>query len=651
MKRTIRLISVLLMLAMVLALLPVSAFAAKENFVVNSVAVTGIDAPVAGKAPDTTATSDRSDCSITHVGWMEYSANGSMVGEMEAGDTFRHGYMYAVLVTVTLTSNRKFSSPTCTINGGSTELVLSQDQKLVAMYTFAPLPQAISSVALTVVAPADGKTPTFAKISTTEYESKNYIEKISNQSNGCVWTNTGTNVNLSVNNPFDASKTYAVTYTLSPKDGFTFTDSTTATINGKKATVKLLNGFLFVNLTGLKPTAKETDITSVALTVVKPVAGKTPTFAKIDTLEYESKNYIEKISNQSNGCVWTNTATNVNLSVSNPFKADNTYSVTYTLYPKSGYKFTSSTTATINGQKATVRLIEGYLFVMLTGLKPTVPVTTISKTELTITAPAVGQKPSFTQITGTGFASENGGNNAAVYKNGIAWRDVTGSKNMTPGSTAVFEDGHEYTATIVLVAKDGYKFDKSTSATVNGKKATVEWVRDECVNVKITFKLDHVHKASDWKSDTNNHWKECTSCAQIMEVKAAHTDKNTDGKCDICKAKVPVKTEDPTIKPTEPTVKPTEPTEDPTEPTVEPTEPTVEPTEPTEEPTEPTEEPSEAPSQDEDPTTAPTTAEKDDDSDKDGKKGNNLVLIIILSVVAFAAIAGCVVLLIVKKKK
>ena len=49
------------------------------------------------------------------------------------------------------------------------------------------------------------------------------------------------------------------------------------------------------------------------------------------------------------------------------------------------------------------------------------------------------------------------------------------------------------------------------------------------------------HTESDWKSDKDNHWKECTvaACGVIIEdSKAAHKDDNKDGKCDVCEYNV-----------------------------------------------------------------------------------------------------------------
>ena len=56
------------------------------------------------------------------------------------------------------------------------------------------------------------------------------------------------------------------------------------------------------------------------------------------------------------------------------------------------------------------------------------------------------------------------------------------------------------------------------------------------------------HTESDWKSDKDNHWKECTvaACGVIIEnSKAAHADANNDGKCDTCEYNVGTTTTKP----------------------------------------------------------------------------------------------------------
>lgn len=62
------------------------------------------------------------------------------------------------------------------------------------------------------------------------------------------------------------------------------------------------------------------------------------------------------------------------------------------------------------------------------------------------------------------------------------------------------------------------------------------------------------HTESDWKSDKDNHWKECTvaACGVIIEnSRAAHADANNDGKCDTCEYKVGTTTTNPNNKPSD----------------------------------------------------------------------------------------------------
>ncbi len=62
------------------------------------------------------------------------------------------------------------------------------------------------------------------------------------------------------------------------------------------------------------------------------------------------------------------------------------------------------------------------------------------------------------------------------------------------------------------------------------------------------------HTESDWKSDKDNHWKECTvaGCGVIIEnSKAAHADANNDGKCDICEYNVGKTSTTPGNKPSD----------------------------------------------------------------------------------------------------
>ena len=138
------------------------------------------------------------------------------------------------------------------------------------------------------------------------------------------------------------------------------------------------------------------------------------------------------------------------------------------------------------------------------------------------------------------------------------WEVVSGGVTITDGKFTMPESAVEIKATykdapvshtcdIKPVAKD------EPSCTEGGKEAYYKcegcgkFYEDALGAKEITDlanwgnlpKLGHTE--SDWKSDKDNHWKECTvtACGVIIEdSKAAHKDDNKDGKCDVCEYNV-----------------------------------------------------------------------------------------------------------------
>ena len=53
-------------------------------------------------------------------------------------------------------------------------------------------------------------------------------------------------------------------------------------------------------------------------------------------------------------------------------------------------------------------------------------------------------------------------------------------------------------------------------------------------------KLDEHKPVSEWSSDTNTHWHKCSVCGGEKLAEGAHADSDTNGKCDVCGADVPV---------------------------------------------------------------------------------------------------------------
>lgn len=526
-----KILTLLLLIVFIMGIVPISASA---STVMRTYAV-GIALPVPGEKPDFTAeepfytNSDK----ITRVEWVEYDEGWEWNKDMTANDTFKEGYWYVVYVYKETINNSKFSS--------------------------------------TVIG---------------------YINEEEAKLNGAQPTDNNTKVSF--------YKAYQCS-------------------NNNKE--------------------QRTLIKNIDLTVVKPVIGKTPTFAKVDTAQYYSKNYGQPIPNQHNGVVWENEKTNNYLNISNAFKADCTYSVTYILEAKDGYYFDLiNTKATINGKKADISLgyIEGnnkstILLVSLGGIVPGDGKKEITSLDLSVTAPKDGEKPDYTKIDDNGYYSNNGinGTSTKIYKNGIAWYK-SASSYISPGTTEAFKGSSEYTVKIALTAKDGYKFANTVSAKINGKTATVETFDDGSINVSVkltALSKEHKHTDSAWKNDSERHWKICTNsaCGMITVAKETHKDANKDNKCDVCSYAIPKATDTTSTPDSTPVDKPTDPS-DSKEPT--------------------TSQPSDS---EIDEVVNNTDEGKNSEDTKQGKDGT-LIWIILGGVVLLAA-AGAVVFIVLKKKK
>lgn len=436
-------IAVFLIALMLVCALPITAFA---STVIRTYAV-GIALPVPGEKPDMTAEFPNYTNShkITRVEWIEYDEGWEWQKDMTANDTFKKDYWYVVYVYMETIGNNEFSSTVIPhINGDEAKL------------------------------------------------------------NGAQPTNN--NTKLSFYKAYQCSDT-----------------------NKEQRTL----------------------IKNVDLTVVKPVIGKTPTFGKVDTAQYYSKNYGQPIPNQHNGVAWQNEKSGNYLNISNAFKADCTYAVTYILEAKDGYYFhLNNTKATVNGKAAEVSLgiVEGNnkstcLLVTLGGIVPGDGKKEITALNLSVTAPIADAKPDYTKLDAKEYSSVNNTSSTKIFKNGIAWFK-TASTYISPGTTETFKAGTDYTVKITLTAKDGYKFAKNVSAKINGKVATVETYDDGTImaSVKLSaLSKEHKHTNSDWKTDSENHWKVCTdsNCGTITVEKEAHKDENKDNKCDVCKFAIP----------------------------------------------------------------------------------------------------------------
>ncbi len=414
---------------------------------------------------------------------------------------------------------------------------------MVPTSVFAAKAETISTLDLTVTAPAAGEKPSYNKIEGRGYYSDNGLHGTSTRifKNGIAWYKSASSYfSPGTTATFEANKTYTVKITLTAKENFSFAANVTAKINGKSATVDSFDDGSIMVETTLTATKAPEAITSVSLNVVNPVINKTPTYAKVDTAQYFSEKY-GTVSNCTNGVTWTNQSNGINITINNPFKEGAKYKVSYYLTAKTGYKFTSNTACTINGSTASISLTDStHAIVSLSNLVPGDGKRVVDSLSLNITAPADGAKPSYDKIDGTGYYSDNGINGVStrIYKNGIAWYK-SASSFISPGTTETFAGGTNYILKIALTPKDGYKFADNVTAKINGKSATVERFDDGSINASVTLtatKKGHTHTASGWKNDEGYHWKVCTdsTCGSLIGDKVAHTDSNKDNKCDVC---------------------------------------------------------------------------------------------------------------------
>lgn len=302
-----------------------------------------VTAPAAGASPSSSfnTTDTVGGYSVDSVKWYDGDT------ELSAGATFARGKSYTVKVTLKADTNLSFTDSTpVTINGHSvTRKTFSADKKQMTVYYDFPETERLSigSADITVIAPVVGANPA-TTATVTANDGYSVVDGSVKWFYGDTELNTGAT--------FGYEKPYTVKVTLKAKDGYKFTDATTAKINGNTATATLNDGKLTVSYTFAA--IPLTEITSAAITVTAPDGGASPvrTAAVSDNTKYEvtGVNWFD-----GNNDLFTDT-----------FVAGVQYKVTVTLKAKDGYKFTDNTNATINGNTADKSLNNGTLTVSRT---------------------------------------------------------------------------------------------------------------------------------------------------------------------------------------------------------------------------------------------------------------------------------------------
>ena len=287
-----------------------------------------------------------------------------------------------------------------------------------------------------------------------------------------------------------------------------------------------------------------TIITRVDLIIDLPVADRTPpnnctilgngyTIHSIDWDEISGRGFLES---------------------GEKFKEGYTYEATVWVKAADGYEFsnadknTPAITGYINGESVHVTKAYEYnawAMVCLTVKFHDIPAKGwIKNVNLSVPAPAAGEKPSYTKLTGLGYETASvsfSGSTPQNMENGIAWYPVGGDR-LKPGQDT-FGENTAYTFHCLLFPAEGYKISEKAAVWVNGKEAEATLDYDTFLSVEYTFPATgkipptHTHSYMDWAWNSGQHYKNCTGCDEIFFAEAHKGGVATcekDGVCSVC---------------------------------------------------------------------------------------------------------------------
>ncbi len=444
--------------------------------VIDEVTVNGLEAPEAGKTPDTNATVAETGTVIQDIIWEGKLANGK----------FTYNQAYTAKITLKAQDGYVFaSSVTATLNGKAVQAVVNTDGTLTLTQTYLPLeaPGIIAkpvelelevgeSAVITVEEDPTGSALT--------WESKD-SDIASVDQNGNVTAVAEGSTQITVTNEYGKSAVVKVTVTKKTEPQPTVIDK--VTVNGLEA-----------------PEAGKTPDTNATMT---------ETGAAIQDVTWEGK--------LANG----------------KFTYNQAYTAKITLKAEDGYVFASSVTATLNGKAVqavvnadgTLTLTQTYLSLEAPGIiaKPvelelevgesavitvedptgsaltwesagdtiatvdqkgnviavaegSTQITVTNEygksavVKVTVTKKAEPQPTVIDKVTVSGLEAPEAGKtpdtNAAVAGTGAAIQSITWEGKLANGK---FTYNQAYTAKITLKAEDGYVFANSVTATLNGK--------------------------------------------------------------------------------------------------------------------------------------------------------------------------------------
>ena len=503
--------------------------AASTPTTIDTVAIS-VTAPTAGAAPvvepaglPTGVTCEPVLTTVT--GWYDSETN----TKMASTEKFVEGKTYYICLFLSADTGYSFANPvtTATINGVDATIELNNDGYLAIKKSFVASASAttIDTIAVTVTVPVAGAAPVVAPAGLPTGVT---CEPVLNTVTG--WYDSETNTKMASTEKFVEGKTYYICLFLSADTGYSFANPvTTATINGVDATIELNNdGYLAIKKSFVATAAATTEY-DITVTDGKATIGAGTEISKAA----EGTTVTLTANAAPSGQVfdkWVVVSGSITLADAN------SATTTFTM-PASAVSVKATYKDAPHTHTFDQEIIKDAAL----------------KTAADCTHDAVYYKSCSCGAISTDDADTFTAINSAL---GHAWPEE--------GSWSKDADKHWYECSRCHLKKDEAAHDygdddicdictydnsvphthnltlvdeNPATCTTPGNKAYYtcdgcdKWFEDAAGSVEITDKTSVIltangHTPSGWKSDADNHWKECTvvGCGVIIEdSKAAHT--------------------------------------------------------------------------------------------------------------------------------
>lgn len=335
---------------------------------------------------------------------------------------------------------------------------------------------AVDKIRVQVTEPVmDGKVSFSASVGSAYYNIKTDVNN-SHYTNGVNWFDVTDSKYPDNGDTFELFHIYKVTVAVVCETGYEFSSSVAAELNGNAASVEIVSegdgrhptkvAYISYTFPSLHRPAISTEAKSVVLTGVDiPAVGDIPDYTVTTdrnckvVLSYNTGNYI-------NGILWYDMTDGKALTVQDKFAGGRQYRVSVMISPDNNQYFSSNLTATLNGQQASVTVLDygnaivSYIFPSTNPTVSTVHITNISE-------PMAGQHPVFdatVKETDTcEICTTLDGNR---WTNGVQWYDENNKRLMTEDDT--FVAGQQYTVEVLVSTIAPATYDKIYIGYING---------------------------------------------------------------------------------------------------------------------------------------------------------------------------------------